>query len=82
MEFHEYSEDKSLYVVTTIDEYIKLTVNWRGGEKTQLLLGYIKPRVEVSSSTVSRWIKETHKLSVIDVTAFKGIPHGQHHLQK
>ena len=27
LEFHEYSEDKSLCVVTTIDEYIKRTVN-------------------------------------------------------
>ena len=47
LEFHEYSEDKSLCVVTTIDEYIKRTVNWREGTKTQLLLGYIKPHVEV-----------------------------------
>ena len=72
LEFHEYSEDKSFCVVTTIDEYIKRTVNWREGGKTQLLLGYIKPHVEVSSSTVSQWIKETLKPSGIDVTTFKG----------
>ena len=72
LEFHEYSEDKSLCVVTTIDEYIKRTVNWREGTKTQLLLGYIKPHVEVSSSTISQWIKETLKLSGINVTTFKG----------
>ena len=72
LEFHEYSEDKSLCVVTTIDEYIKRTVNWREGAKTQLLLGYIKPRVEVSSSAVSWWIKETLKPPAIDVTTFKG----------
>ena len=35
--FHEYSEDKSLCVATTIDEYIKRTVNWREMAKTQLL---------------------------------------------
>ena len=74
LEFHEYSEDKSLCVVTTLDEYIKRTVNWREGTKTQLLLGYIKPHVEVPSSTVSRCIKETLKLSGIDVTTFKGHP--------
>ena len=43
LEFHEYSEDKGLCVVTTIDEYIKRTVNWREGGKSQLLLGYTKP---------------------------------------
>ena len=72
LEFQKYSENKSLCVVTTIDEYIKRTINWREGAKTQLLLGYIKPHVEVSSSTVSRWIKETLKFSGIDVTTFKG----------
>ena len=65
------SDNKSLCVVTTIDEYIKLTVNWREGAKTQLLLGYIKPHVEVSSSTVSRWIKEILRFSGIDFTTFK-----------
>ena len=44
----------------------------REGAKTQLLLGYIKRHAEVSSSTVSWWIKETLKLSGIDVTTFKG----------
>ena len=72
LEFHECSEYKSLHVVTTIDEYIKCTVNWREGAKSQLLLGYNKPHVEVSSSTVSLWRKETLKLSGTDVTTFKG----------
>ena len=44
----------------------------REGAKTQLLLGYIKRHAEVSSSIVSWWIKETLKLSGIDVTTFKG----------
>ena len=71
LEFHEYLEDKVLGVVTTIDEYIKRTANWREGTKSQLLLGYVKPHVDVSSSTVSRWIKETVKVSRIDITTFK-----------
>ena len=36
------------------------------------MLGYIKPYVEVSSSTVSQWIKEPLKFSGIDATTFKG----------
>lgn len=56
----------------TIDEYIKCTANWREGAKTQLLLSYIKPHVEVLSSTVSQWIKQTLKLSGIDFTTLKG----------
>ena len=71
LEFHEYLEDKVLGIVTTIDEYIKRTVSWRERAKSQLLLGYVKPHVDVSSSTVSRWIKETVKVSRIDVTTFK-----------
>ena len=71
LELHEYSEDKSLYVVTTIDEYIKRTVNWGEGAKTHLLLGYIKPDVAVSNSTDSRQIKETLKFFGIDVAIFK-----------
>lgn len=55
----------------TIDEYIKCTANWREGAKTQLLLSYIKPHVEVLSSTVSQWIKQTLKLSGRDITKFK-----------
>ena len=72
LEFHKYLEDKSSCVVTTIDEYIKRTVNWREWAKTQLMLGYIKLYVEVSSSTVLQWIKEPLKLSGIDATTFKG----------
>ena len=64
LEFHEHSEDKNSCVVTTIDEYIKRAVNWREGTKTQLLLGYIKPHVEVSISTISRRIKETLKVGL------------------
>ena len=72
VEFYKFSDDKDLCVVTTIDEYINRTEKWRGENKTQLLLSFIEPHEEVSSSTVSRWIKETLKLSGIDINTFKG----------
>ena len=73
LEFCEYIEDRDLCVVTTLNEYIKHTYQ-RCTEKrrSQLLLSFIQPYVEVSSSAVSRWIKETLKLAGIDVSIFKG----------
>ena len=61
--------------VVTLDEYIKRT-HHRCAEKrrSQLMLSFIQPYVEVSSSTVSRWIKEALKLAGIDVSIFKGHP--------
>ena len=74
VEFYKFSDDRDLCVVTAIDEYISRTEKWRGeeNEKSQLLLSFIKPHDEVSSSTVSRWITETLKLSGIDINTFKG----------
>ena len=60
-------------MVTTLDEYIKCTYQRRAGKRRcQLLLSFIQPYAEVSSSTVSRWIKETLKLAGIDVSILKG----------
>ena len=59
-------------VVTTLDEYIKRTYLRRTGKRrSQLLLRFIHPYVEVSRSTVSWWIKETLKLAGIDISIFK-----------
>ena len=70
--FCEYTEDRDPCVVTTLNEYIKLTYQ-RHAEKrrSQLLLSFIQTYVEVSSTTVSRWIKESLKLAGIDVSIFK-----------
>lgn len=45
-----------------------------GAEKrrSQLLFTFIQTYVEVSSLTVSRWIKEALKLTGIDVSILKG----------
>ena len=59
LHFYAYPEDKSLCVGTVLDENITRTKAWRSEVKTQLLLGMIKPHVEVKSSTVSGWLKRT-----------------------
>ena len=54
-EFYEYTEDRDLCVVITLNEYIKPTYQRRAEKgRSQLLLSFIQPCVEVSSSTVSR----------------------------
>ena len=59
-------------MVSSLDEYLKPTKTWRtNGDKSQLPLSYIKPHVEVHSSTVSRWIKDILKETGIDVDGFK-----------
>ena len=60
--FHKYPKDQELCVVSALNEHLKRTETWRkNGNKFQLLLSYIRPHVEVHSSTVSTWIKETLK---------------------
>ena len=70
------SEDAYIFTfhkVSPLDEYMKRTKTWRtNGNKFQLLLSYIKPHVEVHSSTVSRCIKEIFKETGVDVDVFKG----------
>ena len=73
LEFCEYTEDRELCLVITLNEYIKRTYQWCAEKRlSQLLLSFIQPYVEVSSSIVSRWIKEALKLTEIDVCIFKG----------
>ena len=60
-------------MVSTLNEYLKRTETWRtNGDKFQLLLSYIKPYVEVHSSTVSRLIKEILTETEVDVDVSKG----------
>ena len=68
LESCEYTEDMDLCVITTLNEYIKRAYQRRAEKRrSQLLLSFIQPYVEVPSSTVSRWIKEALKLAGIDV---------------
>ena len=45
-------------VVKYLDAYLDRTKVWRNGKK-QLPLSFIQPHKEVSSSTISPWLKET-----------------------
>ena len=59
-------------VVTALRIYEDRSKAWRDVNKTQLLLSFIKHHKEVSSSTISKWIKEVIKLSGINIEIFKG----------
>ena len=64
--------------MSALNEYLKCTETWRtNGDKFQLLLSYVKPHVEVHSSTVSRWIKEILKEIEVDVDVLKTTLHVQ-----
>ena len=70
--FCKYTVDSDLFVVTVYKEYIKNTYQQRSEKRrSQLLLSFVQPYVEASSSTVSRWIKEALKLADIDQSIFK-----------
>ena len=70
LKFMTYSPDKSLCVVSCIDEHLKQTMSLRSGCKS-LLISYIKLHCAVSTNTISRWLKEVLKLSGIDSSSFK-----------
>ena len=73
LEFCEYTKDRDIYVATTLNEYIKRTYQGRAEKRcSQSLLSFIQPYVELSGSTVSRWMKVTLKLTGIVVPIFKG----------
>ena len=62
-----------IFVVTTLNEYIKRTYQGHAEKRCcQSLLSFIQPYVELSGSAVSRWIKVTLKLTGIVVPIFKG----------
>ena len=72
-EFCKYTEYSDLYMVTTFSGYIKRTYQRRAEKRhSKLLLSFIQPYAEVSSSTVSKWIKKAIKFAEIDVLILKG----------
>ena len=71
LEFHEYSDDTKLCVVTCIDEYLGRSAAWRTQGQNQLLLSHMKPCKEVQSSTIASWVKLELKMAEIDTSLHK-----------
>jgi len=72
IELLPYEKDSNLCVCRTIDLYLERTKGWRDSSKHQLLLSFKNPHNEVTTSTVSGWLKEILKLSGIDINIYKG----------
>lgn len=69
VEFVAYPEEP-LCVLACLREYIDRTKTLRGSN-TKLLISFCKPHNAVTTSTISRWLKETLRLSGIDITVYK-----------
>ena len=72
VKYFEYNADKDLCVVSTLQVYLDKSQKWRNTNQTQLLLSHINPHKEVTSCTISRWIKDVIKLAGINTDIFKG----------
>ena len=66
-------EEESLNVISCLRIYLSRTTEWRTTEaqKSQLLLGMVKPHNPVTTSTVSRWLRELMNEAGIDTEVFK-----------
>ena len=71
--YQAYSDDPDLCVVEALNEYINRTQEWRkDSERSQLLLGTVKPHKPVVSSTISGWLKKLMARAGINTEIFKG----------
>ena len=70
LKVYSFEEDTKLCVVATLEEYIKRTKVWRGKDKSQLLLSFVKPHNPVVSSAISGWIKNVLREAGIDTKIF------------
>ena len=69
LEFSAYPVNRKLCVYTVLNEYLKRTKHKRSSD--YLLVSYIKPFGQVTTATISRWIKTVLHKSGIDVNVFK-----------
>ena len=69
VEFVAYPEEP-LCVIASLREYIARTKTLRGSN-TKLLISFCKPHDAITTSTIGRWLKETLRLSGIDITVYK-----------
>ncbi|VDI20620.1 Hypothetical predicted protein [Mytilus galloprovincialis] len=65
--FESFPNEKSLCVVTCINDYMSRTESWREQgdniDRSWLLLSVVKPHHHIVPSSVARWLKETIKKS-------------------
>lgn len=66
-----YLEDKRICVASTLEAYIKRTGNIRKNCK-RLMISHKKPHKQVTTQTISRWIKNILQRSGIDTQTFTG----------
>ena len=69
VEFVAYPEEP-LCVIACLREYIARTKTLRGSN-TKLFISFCKPHNAITTSTIGRWLKETLRLSGIDITVYK-----------
>lgn len=70
VKFNMYTPDRRICVYGALEEYIHRTNSLRGNEK-RLFISYVKPYKAVTSSTISRWLKNVMSHAGIDTTKFK-----------
>lgn len=70
---HEFPES-TVDVIACLRTYVTRTAFWRTSlnKQEQLFLAIVRPHMPVSTSTISRWLKELMAAAGIDVSVFKG----------
>ena len=77
LKVYTFEKDTKLCLVVNLEEYLKRTKVWRGKDKTQLLLSFVKPHNPVVSSTISGWIKNVLREAGIDTDTLHVQPQHQ-----
>ena len=69
----KYEKDTALDAVACYRAYLKRTKAWRATEeqKTQLFLSLVQPHTPVTTSTISRWLREIMTESGVNTELFK-----------
>ncbi|XP_057299486.1 uncharacterized protein LOC130630105 [Hydractinia symbiolongicarpus] len=70
LEYHEFSENKKLCIVSCLNQYNVRSQGWRCNRQCQLLLSPVKPYREVVRSTIAGWIKTVLKNAGVDIKLF------------
>ena len=68
----KFPDDQLLCPVSCLDRYLTVSQQWRSSGQSQLLLAVNAPHAPVSTSTVSRWLKDALKLCGVDASTFSG----------